>query len=161
MGAFGLRIGLRHIRSSLGLAVVVRTITVVDVARRIHPHQAWAATRRLRHRRGLRRRRSLRRWSRSSRSCRRNRGRHLRRRSSGRCNGSRWRRSGRRSSRRIPLLHTLMPAAGPLFAGSRRIGSIFALSGRSRRCLSHRNLRRQKTRCYRHQTNRCLHKNSR
>jgi hypothetical protein len=140
---------------------------VVDVARRIDPHQARTASCRLRHRRSLRRRRrGLRRRSRHrtrSWSC------HLRRWRSWRCHRTWCNYRGRRcrslcrswSFRRIPLLHALVSPAGPLFAGGRRISSILALSGRSRRCLSHRNLRRQKSRRNRHQTNRYLHKRSR
>jgi hypothetical protein len=154
MGALGLRIGLRHIRAFLGLAVVVRSIAVVDVARSIHPNHARSAARRLRHRRSLRSRRRLRRRSRSSRrggSRSRNLG-----------SNRRWRWSRRWSyrSRRIPLLHALVPTAGPLFAGSRRISSVFTLTGSSGRCLSHRNLRAQKPHRNRHQMNRCLHKHS-
>jgi len=155
MGALGLRIGLRHIRAFLGLAVVVRPVAMIDIARSIHPHQARTAACRLRHRRRLRSGRSLRRRSRSS---RRSRSRNLR--SSWRWRGSRSSRWSCRS-RCIPLLHTLVPAASPLFAGRRRISSILTLSGRScrcpRRCLSHRNLRCQNPRRNRHQTNRCLH----
>ena len=46
--AFGLCIGLRHIRSLLGLAVVRRPVAVIDIAVRIHPHQARTAARSLR-----------------------------------------------------------------------------------------------------------------
>jgi hypothetical protein len=164
MGALGLGISLGHIRAFLGLAVVVRPITVVDVARSIHPHQARSAASRLRHRRSLRRGGSLRRRSRSSRRRRGGRSRNLRssRSSSSRSRSRRSRGSSRRSrgSSRIPLLHPLVPTASALFAGSRRISSILALSGRSRRCLSHRNMRSQKSSRNRHQTNRCLHKYS-
>jgi hypothetical protein len=153
MSPFGLRIGLRHIRAFLRLPVVVRPITVVDVARSIHPHQARSAACRLRHRRGLRRGGSLRRRSRSRRRRRGGRSRNLRSSSRGRSRRS-------RGSSRIPLLHTLVPTASPLFAGSRRVGSILALSGRSGRCLSHRDMRSQKSSRNRHQTNRCLHKYS-
>ena len=61
MRALGLRIGLRHIRTSLGLAVVVRSRAMVDVTRRIDPNQTWSTAGRLRQRSGLCRRRSLRR----------------------------------------------------------------------------------------------------
>jgi hypothetical protein len=158
MSPFGLGIGLRHIRAFLRLAVVVRTITVVDVTRSIHPNHAWSAASRLRHRRSLRSRRSLRRRSRSRRRRRGGRSRNLR--SSRHSSSSRGRSRRSRGSSRIPLLHTLVPTASPLFAGGRRISSILALSGRSCRCLSHRNMRSQKSSRNRHQTNRCLHKYS-
>jgi hypothetical protein len=159
MGALGLRIGLRHIRAFLGLAVVVRPIAVVDVARSIHPNHAGSAARRLRHRRSLRSRRRLRRRSRSSRGGSRSRNLGSNRRW---CwsRRRRWCRRWSCRSSRIPLLHTLVPTASPLFAGGRRVGSILALSGRSCRCLSHRNLRSQKSSRNRHQTNRCLHRYS-
>jgi hypothetical protein len=167
MRPFGLRIGLTHIQSSLGLAVISGSIAVIDLAIGVNPNHAWTATRCLRHCGSLRGRRRLgrlgrrRSWSWSG---------HLRGCRTGRCHGTwcnhrgrRCRRSlrRRRSFGRIPLLHTLMPPASPLFAGGRRISSILALSGRSRRRLSHCYLRRQKPRCYRHPTNRCPHKRSR
>jgi hypothetical protein len=167
MRPFGLCIGLTHIRPSLGLSVISRSIAVVDVAIGINPYHAWTATRCLRRCRGLSRRRRLRGRSRHgtrSWSC------HLRGCRTGRCHGTwcnhrgrRCRRSlrRRRSFGRVPLLHTLMPPASPLFAGGRRISSILALSGRSRRRLGHCYLRRQKPRCNRHPTNRCPHKRSR
>jgi hypothetical protein len=157
MSPFGLGIGLGHIRAFLRLAVVVRPITVVDVARSIHPNHPRTATRRLRHRRGLRSRRSLCRRSRSRRRRRGGRSRNLR---SSRSSSRRGRSRRSSGSSRIPLLHTLVPTASPLFAGGRRISSILALSGRSCRCLSHRNMRSQKSSRNRHQTNRCLHRYS-
>jgi len=168
MGPFGLRIGLGHIRPFLRLAVISRPIAVVDVARRIHPHQTRSASRRLRHRRSLRSWRRLSRRSRSSRCSRSWSGRRLRsrsRRCSWSCSGRRLRSSLCRRSRRIPLLHTLVPTASPLFAGSRRVSPVFTLTGRSGRCsgrcLSHRYLCRQKPRRNRHKTNRYLHMHSR
>ena len=167
MRPLGLCIGLTHIRPSLGLAVVSRSIAVVDVAIGINPYHAWTATRCLGHRGSLRRRRRLRGRSRHgswSWSC------HLWRCRSGRCNGTWCNHRGRscrgslrrcRSFGRIPLLHALMSPASPLFTGGSRISSILALSGRSRRRLSHRYLRRQKPGCNRHPTNRCPHKRSR
>jgi hypothetical protein len=140
---------------------------VVDVARSIHPNHARSAARRLRHRRSLRRRRRLRGRSRHrtrSWNC------NLWRCRSWRCHrtwcshrGGGCRRSLRRCCRslRIPFLHTLVPTASPLFAGSRRISSVFTLTGSSGRCLSHRNLRAQKPHRNCHQTNRRLHKYSR
>ncbi len=160
MGALGLCVGLGHICSRFGLAVVVRPIAVVDVARRIQPHETGSTTRRLRHRRGLCRGRGLRRWSSSrSRSGRWSRGRGLR--SSRRRSSRRGGRSsgGRSRSRSVPLLHTLVSVARPLFAGGRRVSPVFTLTCRSgRRRLGHRNLRHQKSCRNRHQTNRCLHK---
>jgi hypothetical protein len=140
---------------------------VIDLAIGVNPNHAWTATRCLRHCGSLRGRRRLgrlgrrrsRRWSGHLRGCR-----------TGRCHGTwcnHWGRSCRGSLRRcssfgrIPLLHALMSPASPLFAGGSRISSILALSGRSRRRLSHRDLRRQKPRCNRHPTNRCLHTRSR
>jgi hypothetical protein len=164
MGPFSLSVCLGHIRPRLGLAVVVRPIAVVDVARRIHPHQARSAARRLRHRRSLRRRRRLRGRSRHrtrSWNC------NLWRCRSWRCHRT-WcshrdggcRRSLRRCCRslRIPLLHALMATARPLFAGSRRVSPVFTLTGGSCGRLSHRNLPRQNPHRNRHQTNRYLHK---
>jgi hypothetical protein len=164
MGAFGLRIGLRHIRAFFGLAVIRRPVAVVDIARRIDPHHARPPSRCLRHCSCLRRRggfcrgcrsrsrsrswrwgRSLRRWRRCSR----------RRRSCG------WSLRRCRRSLRIPLLHPLVSPTSPLFAGGGRISSILALSGRPCWCLSHGYLRCQKAHRNRHQTNRYLHKRSR
>jgi hypothetical protein len=159
MRAFGLRISLGHVRPFLGLTVISRPIAVVDVARRIHPYQARTASRRLRHRRGLRRWGGLRRWRRSRSRCRgwgRSRSSLRRRR---RSRG--WSLCRRRSTRRIPLLHTLMSPASPLFAGGSRIRPIFTLSSRSGGCLSHRHLRRQKPCRNRHQPSHRLHKRSR
>jgi hypothetical protein len=140
---------------------------VIDVALGVDPYHAWTATRCLRRRRGLRRRRLFRGRSRYR---TRSGSRHLPRcRRSWRCHGTRCshRRRGcrrslrrRRSFGRIPLLHPLVSPASPLLAGGGRIRSILALSGRSRRRLSHRHLRRQKPRRYRHPTNPCLHKRS-
>jgi hypothetical protein len=167
MRPLGLCIGLTHIRPSLGLAVVSRSIAVVDVAIGINPYHARPAARRLRRCRGLSRRRRLRGRSRHR---TRSWSRHLRRCRSGRCHGTWCNHRGRscrgslrccRSFGRIPLLHALMSPASPLFAGGSRISSILALSGRSHRRLGHRDLRRQKPRCNRHPTNRCLHKRSR
>jgi hypothetical protein len=180
MSALSLRIGLGHIRAFLGLAVVVRPIAVVNVARRIDPHQTRTASSRLGHRRSFRRRRSLcgrRRWSCRGRRC------SWRSRSGGSLGSSRcsrrsrscrslgcsrcsWRGRSLGSSRCgrslcIPLLHALMSPASPLFAGGSRISSILALSCRSGRRLSHRRLNRQKPRRNRHQTNHCPHKSSR
>jgi hypothetical protein len=158
MTAFGLRIGLGHIRSCLGRTVVFAPVAVIDVARRIQPYQTRTTARRdslsrLRRRGGLRRR--CRRSRRSSSHRSRGRSRSLR---SRRCRRWRCRSRGRRSRRSIPLLHTLVSTASPLFAGSRRIGSILTLTSGSRRgscrCLSHCNIRRQKPRRNRHQTNR-------
>jgi hypothetical protein len=131
---------------------------MVDVARSIHPHQPRSATCRLRRRRSLGRRRGFPRRSRlrrSSRSSRRGRSRCRRRSRSGRS------RACRSSRRCIPFLHPLVPAASPLFAGSRRISPILTLSGSPCRSLGNRNLRHQNPRRNRHQTNRCLHKNPR
>jgi len=167
MRPFGLRICLGHIRPGLGLAVISRSIAVVDLAIGVHPYHAWTATRCLRHRRSFLRRRLF-----GGRGRRRSRtwSRHLRRCSSWRCHRTRrryrdCRRSLRRcrSLRRVPLLHALVSVASPLFAGGSRISSILALSGRSRRRLSHRYLRHQKPHCNRHPANCCryLHKLSR
>lgn len=154
MGPFGLRIRLGHIRPFFRLTVVIRPIAVVDIARSIHPNQPRPPARRLRHRRSLRRGRSLRSRSRSSRRSR-SRSRNLR---SSRRRRSRSRRRWSGRSRRIPLLHPLMSTASPLFARSRRVSPIFTLTGSSGRRLRQRHLRRQKPRRHRHQTNRCLHK---
>jgi hypothetical protein len=156
MRALGLRVRLRHIRPSLGLAVIIRPWTVVDIARRIHPHQTRSAPRSLGHRRSLRSRRRLRCGS------SRHRSRCWRRSSNFRSSWcSRSRRSSRScGSRRIPLLYPLVSSASPLLAGSRRVGPILALAGRTCRRLSHRNLRRQNPRRKSHQTNRCLHNHS-
>jgi len=59
VGAFCLRIGLRHVRPRLGLAVVVGPIAVVHVTRRIDPYQPRTAAGCLGHCRSLGRRRSL------------------------------------------------------------------------------------------------------
>ncbi len=159
MAAFGLRIGLGHVRSGLGRAVVFAPVTVIDAARRIQPHQTRTTARRDSLSR-LRRRGGLRRWSSSrSRSGRWSRGRGLR--SSRRRSSRRGGRSsgGRSRSRSVPLLHTLVSVARPLFAGGRRVSPVFTLTCRSgRRRLGHRNLRHQKPCRNRHQTNRCLHK---
>lgn len=166
--AFGLRIGLGHIRSGLGRAVVFAPVAVIDVARRIQPHQTRTTTRRdslsrLR-RRGSRR---LRRcssccWSSGCR-CGRCLGCSSWCLCSSRCRGlrccSRSRRSGR--SGRVPLLHTLMSMTRPLFAGGRRVSPIFTLTCRSGRRLGQPSLRYQKPCRNCHQTNRCLHKLSR
>jgi hypothetical protein len=167
MSAFSLRICLGHIRPSLGLAVIVRPVTVIDIARGIDPYQPWTATRCLSHRRGLRRRRRLRGRSRHrtrSWTCHLRRCRSRRRHGTGcsrRRRGCRGSLRRRRSFCRIPLLHALVSPASPLFARGSRISSILALSGRARRRLSHRYLRRQEPGCNCHPTNRCPHKRSR
>ncbi len=164
VGAFGLRVGLRHVRARLGLAVIVGSIAVVHITRRIDPYQTRATARRLGHCRSFGRRRSLRgggslrSWSRS-RSCR----------SGGSClsccsrcrlrcsSGCRLTRRGRCS--RIPLLHALVATARPRFACSRRIRPVLTLSGRAgrRRRLSYRCLCNQQTCRHRNKTNRCFH----
>jgi hypothetical protein len=68
--------------------------------------------------------------------------------------------SGSSRCRSIPVLHPLMSVAGPLFAGGRRISPILALTCRTRRRLSHRNLPGVKSNRNRQQTNRCLHRSS-
>jgi hypothetical protein len=150
---FRLRIRLGHIRSRLSLAVEVRPIAVVHIARRIHPHHARTTPCRLRSRRSTRRRGSLRRlrgWSR----CR------------SRCRTSLRNRRNHRSSRNrscIPLLHPLVSAARALLIRSSRIRSILALSCRScrRSRLCQRKLRAHQPQCNRHPTNCCLHTFSR
>jgi len=162
MGALGLRIRLRHVRPSLGLAIEVGPIAVVDIARRVHPHQARTAASRLWHRCCLGRRRGFRRLSR----------RRSRRRSGRRC-GSRSSRCGLRSwsssrssswclgswSRGIPLLHSLVSTTSPGFARRRRVRPILTKTGRSCRrcCLRYRKLRNQQTRRKHNKTNPCSH----
>ena len=151
--ALGFGVGFRHIGPSLGRAVVLTAIAVIDIARGIQPDQTRTTA--SRHgpgslRGGARRGRCGRRRSRSS---RRRRSRLGRRRSSGR---GRCRRC--RSSRRIPLLHSLMPSTSTLFAGCRRVSPIFTLSCRSGWRLGRSHLYGKKTRRNCHPTNRCLHK---
>lgn len=152
--ALGLRIRLGHIRSSLGLAVEVRTIAVVHVARRVDPHQPGTAASSLRPRSSLRRRRRLRPWCRRRRHSRCRRGSSLRRRRS--------HIKTRRRRVRIPRPYPLMPAAGALFVRRRPIRSILALPCRlaRRSPLSYGKLRAQKPQCNRHKTNCHLHKSS-
>jgi hypothetical protein len=163
MGALALRIGLRHIRPSLGLAIKVRAIAVVDVARRIYPNQPWTTASRLRHRSSFGRRRRLR--SRRRLGHRSSRGGSSSRSSRNRCRSSLHsnRSSGSSRSRgRIPLLHALVSASRALLARRRRIGSILTDPcgpGRRRR-LSDCNLHHQKSCRNRHRTNQCLHKHS-
>jgi hypothetical protein len=165
MSALGLCIRLRHIGPGLGLPVVIRSIAVIDVARRIHPYQAWSTTGSLWKgrcplRRGLlsRRSRSCACGNWSSRCCRS--WRSLSRRY--RCS----RRSGRSSSSsrcsRIPLLYALVAPAGALLASSRRVSPIFTKSRRSRRrCrLGPSQLGTGKPSRNHHQTDRYLHKRS-
>jgi hypothetical protein len=159
--ALGLCIGLGHISSSLGRAVVLAAIAVVHVAGGVQPYQARTTTRRRSLARCLGRRRGglCRRGRRSSRGRR-----WCRSRSSGsslRCRCSSSRSSGSGRSGRVPLLHTLVSTARPLFAGGRRVSPVFTLTCRSGRRLGQRNMRHQKPCRNRHQTNRCLHKLSR
>ncbi len=151
--ALGLSVGFRHIGPSLGRAVVLTAIAVIDIARGIQPDQTRTTA--SRHgpgslRGGARRGRCGRRRSRSS---RRRRSRLGRRRS-----GGRRRCRSCRSSRRVPLLHSLMPSASTLFAGCRRVSPIFTLSCRPGRGLGRCHLHCKKPRCNCHPTNRCLHK---
>jgi hypothetical protein len=160
--AFGLRIGLRHVRPSLGLAVIVRPIAMVDVARRVHPHQTRSASSRLGPRRSLGRRRGLsRRCSSRSRRHRRwcsSRSR-LRCRRWSRCRSSWSRRLRSRGSiRRIPLLHTLVSAARARLLRCRGIRPVLTLPGRASRGLSYRCLCHQQTSRKRNETNRFIHK---
>ena len=160
MGALGLRIRLRHVCPSFGLAIEVGPIAVVDIARRVHPHQARTAPSRLWHRCRLGCRRGLRRLSRRRCGCR------------GRCRGSSCSLRSRSSSRSrcssrclgswsrgIPLLHTLMSTASASFACGRRVRPILTKPGRSRRrCrLRCRKLRKQQTCCKRNKTNSYFH----
>jgi hypothetical protein len=159
--AFGLRIGLRHVRPRLGLAIKVRPIAVVDVARRIHPHQTRTASSRLWPRSSCGRRGSLSRsgslrsgsGSRSSRS----RGGYLSCRSRCRLSGRSRCRAGGVCG--VPLLHALVSAARACFLRSRRVSPVLTLPGRAsrRRRLSYGNLCNQQTCRHRNKTNRCFH----
>jgi hypothetical protein len=169
MRAFGLRIPFRHIRALFRLPVIIRSIAVVDVARRIHPYQPRTAPRSLRASRHLLRWRHLPRCpARRSRSswCSRRGSSRCRSRSSWSClSGGSWC-SRSRSSRgrgRIPLLHPLMASTRPLFTRGRRIGSVLAHPRRSRRwrCLGGRQLCTGQPCRNRHQTDCNLHKYSR
>jgi hypothetical protein len=43
--AFGLRRGFRHVCASLGCAVVLRALAVIDLGGRIQPDQTWSTAR--------------------------------------------------------------------------------------------------------------------
>jgi hypothetical protein len=165
MRAFCLRIGLRHVRTCFGFAVVVRPIAVVDVARRIHPHHAGPASSCLGTRSSLGCRR---RFSRRS-SSHRSRSRRHRRWSRSRLRSRRW--SCRHRSRRsclhrrrgsvsgIPLLHPLVSTARTCLLRGRRISPVFTLPGGTGwRGLRYCCLCNQKTCRKRNETNRFIHK---
>jgi hypothetical protein len=150
-----LGVGFAHVLPFLRLAIKLSPRAVIHLRRSVHPHHSRPPARSGGSRR-LRRRRcgSVRLGSGSrSRCCRR-----LSRRS--RSSGSCSLRTRSRSSR-PPVLHALVSTARSLLARSRRIRTILALPGRTRRsasrCLCHQRVRSHQPRSHHHQSNRRLH----
>ncbi len=161
MRALRLRIGLAHILPRLRLAVIGRSVAVIHLAFRIHPHHSRPAARSRRLGRSRSRRSTLRRtrlpcrsWS-GSRHRRRSLPRRSRSRSRHRsCRRSRTRRPRSPHRSRVPRLHPLMPLARAALARRRRVRPILANPIRSRRS-SRRSLRPCHSAHHRNQTKPC------
>jgi len=120
MSALRLSIRLAHIRPSLGLAIKRRSIAVIDVARRIHPHQPRPTSRSSRLRCRYLRRTQPFTGSRSRNRLRQDTGNRRRRRHRLRLLSARRRRH-RGWSSRVPGLHPLMPVTSPRLLSRRRV----------------------------------------